>query len=92
MHTTTIIESSLTLCYFSFFWSLEFWGAARSYRSRPLFQGILMIGILIIGGIMALLAGPATAILMIPREMPWPAGGAIFWLNGKPRSPTTNET
>lgn len=31
---------------------------------------------------MALVAGPASAVLMIPRVLDWPAGGGVFWLNG----------
>jgi hypothetical protein len=65
----------------SFFWSIEFWASFRSYHKRP-FAHAYIILLLVIGGIMALLVGPATAVLMIPREMNWPTGGAIFWLNG----------
>lgn len=28
------------------------------------------------------MAGPATAVLMIPRMLDWPVGGGMFWLNG----------
>ena len=35
-----------------------------------------------IGGALALLAGPAAALLMIPKEVDWPVGGGIYWLNG----------
>lgn len=37
------------------------------------------------GGALALLAGPAAALLMIPRQMDWPVGGGIYWLNGMRR-------
>lgn len=36
----------------------------------------------IIAGLLALFAGPAAALLMIPRQMDWPVGGGIYWLNG----------
>ena len=38
-----------------------------------------------LGGIIAVLVGPASALLMIPAvRNAWPAGGAWFWLKGSP--------
>lgn len=42
----------------------------------------MLVVLLSAGGVLALLAGPATAVLMIPKEVDWPVSGAIFWLNG----------
>lgn len=42
-----------------------------------------MVVLILVGGILALIAGPAAAVLMIPRVMDWPVGGGVFWLNGK---------
>ncbi|KAL2822272.1 hypothetical protein BDW59DRAFT_149635 [Aspergillus cavernicola] len=66
----------------SFFWSLEFWGAVLSYNSRRWRQNYIVVGLLILAGVLATLAGPSTAVLMIPRKLDWPVGGGIFWLNG----------
>lgn len=38
--------------------------------------------LVVVGGGLALLAGPAAALLMIPRQLDWPVGGGVYWLNG----------
>lgn len=38
--------------------------------------------LVLVGGGLALLAGPAAALLMIPRQLDWPVGGGVYWLNG----------
>lgn len=70
------------LTVFSFFWSLEFWGAVLSYNTRRWRQNYIVVGLLILAGVLATIAGPATAVLMIPRKLEWPVGGGIFWING----------
>ncbi|WQF87210.1 hypothetical protein CDEST_12224 [Colletotrichum destructivum] len=67
----------------SFFWSVEFWGGVRSFRNQKWGQNIFLVGLLVVSGGLTLLAGPATAVLMIPRVMNLPTGGSIFWLNGE---------
>ncbi|KAJ0161446.1 hypothetical protein CTA2_6193 [Colletotrichum tanaceti] len=64
------------------FWSVEFWGGVRSFRNQKWGQNTLLVGLLVMSGGLTLLAGPATAVLMIPRMMDLPTGGSIFWLNG----------
>ena len=64
----------------SYFWSPELWGSLSAKcswgtRSR-------LYGILVVGGIVAAFAGPASAILLIPREQPWNAGGTKIFLPG----------
>ncbi|KAL3486647.1 hypothetical protein BJX62DRAFT_17625 [Aspergillus germanicus] len=66
----------------SFFWSLEFWGAILSHNTRHWRQNYFLVGLLVFSGVLATLAGPSTAVLMIPRKLDWPVGGGIFWLNG----------
>ncbi|GAW19346.1 hypothetical protein ANO14919_088320 [Xylariales sp. No.14919] len=66
----------------SFFWSLEFWGGVLSYcRVEKNHLRYRLLALLCFGGLLALTAGPAVAILVIPRMIPWPVGGGIFWLN-----------
>lgn len=67
----------------SFFWSVEFWGAIMSNNGPSRHgNGRLLIMLLLLSGIMSLLVGPVTAVLMIPRILDWPVGGGVFWLNG----------
>ncbi|KAI3322029.1 hypothetical protein HD806DRAFT_500794 [Xylariaceae sp. AK1471] len=67
----------------SFFWSLEFWGGVLSYRRvKKTLLRYRLLALLCFGGLLASTAGPAAAILIIPRMIPWPVGGGIFWLNG----------
>lgn len=86
--TFTEREASLALTHYfsSYFWSAEFWGGMRctqimSRKQRWRRRGF--VALVLIGGSLALLAGPATALLMIPRSQDWPVGGGIFWLNGE---------
>ncbi|KAI0967298.1 hypothetical protein F4678DRAFT_475278 [Xylaria arbuscula] len=67
----------------SFFWSLEFWGGVLSYRRvKEVYLRYRLLVLLCFGGLLASTAGPAAAILIIPRMIPWPVGGGIFWLTG----------
>jgi hypothetical protein len=66
----------------SYFWSPELWGslgAKCSWATRS-----RLYGILVIGGIVAALAGPASAVLLIPKEQQWNAGGTKIFLPGSP--------
>ncbi|KPM42359.1 hypothetical protein AK830_g4230 [Neonectria ditissima] len=65
----------------SFFWSSEFWGSI-TYKHPSPFRKACIFVVLVIAGIIAVLAGPTSAVLMIPRELDWATGGGIFWLNG----------
>ena len=43
-----------------------------------------LIAMILIAGLLAIFAGPATATLLLPEVRPdWPAGGTAFWLRGK---------
>lgn len=67
----------------SYFWSIDFWGGLSAYNGHRRRNNIWFIGLIVASGMIATLAGPATAILMIPRIQDWEAGGMIFWLNGR---------
>ncbi|RSL99941.1 hypothetical protein CEP52_009465 [Fusarium oligoseptatum] len=41
-----------------------------------------IIGLVVTAGLIAPLVGPTSAVLMIPRELDWAAGGGHLWLNG----------
>lgn len=66
----------------SFFWSSEFWGSVR-YKQASRGRKLLIFGLLVISGLLAVLAGPTSAVLMIPRELDWKIGGCNFHLNGQ---------
>ena len=46
----------------------------------------MLSGILAISGLIAVFAGPSSALLMIPNIVIWPGGGADFWLIGNSSS------
>jgi hypothetical protein len=50
-----------------------------------------LITIVIVSGLIAVTAGPAAAVLMIPRRIEHPVGGSVFWLSGSDEElwPTT---
>ncbi|KAK5091217.1 hypothetical protein LTR05_001398 [Lithohypha guttulata] len=64
----------------SYFWSPEFWGSF--YSKAPWITHLRVYGIIVLGGLIAVFAGPSTAILLVPREQPWPAGGTTIYLPG----------
>ena len=41
-----------------------------------------LIALLLAGSLLALVAAPATAVLMIPRVKDWQVGGGVHWLIG----------
>lgn len=65
----------------SFFWSTDFLGSLAYVKSSAL-RRLAFVGLLLMAGVIAVLAGPATAVLMIPRQLDWPMGGSRIWLNG----------
>lgn len=62
----------------SFFWSAAFIGAV----SKGFKLNAILVGLLLIAGLIAVTAGPAVAVLIIPREQTWSAGGTSYWING----------
>ncbi|KAG5795502.1 hypothetical protein H9Q69_005436 [Fusarium xylarioides] len=56
------------------------WGQPMSARDK--FKRRCFVALIIVGCLLALLAAPATAVLMIPRVKDWDIGGGICWLTG----------
>ncbi|KAF5571507.1 hypothetical protein FPHYL_253 [Fusarium phyllophilum] len=56
------------------------WGQPMSARDK--FKRRCFVALIIVGCLLALLAAPATAVLMIPRVKDWNIGGGIYWLTG----------
>ena len=62
----------------SFLWSPELWGSISSRLSRR--ARFRIIGILVFSGVLAATIGPSTAVLLIPKEQDWIAGGSEIYL------------
>lgn len=73
-----LVGASSLFSQLSYFWSTAFIG---SVSRRPRLNATL-VGLLLVAGLIATTAGPAIAVLLIPREQTWPAGGTKYWING----------
>lgn len=70
--------ASFSFSEISYFWSSGFWGALDSGIS--LAAKTSMAAILLASGLIAVFAGPSVAVLLIPRQQDWNAGGTEFYL------------
>ncbi|KAI5457074.1 hypothetical protein BGZ63DRAFT_417405 [Mariannaea sp. PMI_226] len=79
-----LVVSGWSFTQLSYFWSAEFWGGVASINtsSRRVWRRYFFVSLVFISGILAIMAGPAAAVLMVPRIMDWSIGGGIFWMNG----------
>ncbi|KAK3994420.1 hypothetical protein QBC44DRAFT_348974 [Cladorrhinum sp. PSN332] len=79
-----LLASGWSFQRFGYFWSAEFWGGLLPIFRQPSrgFKGLAFVGLLVLAGILAMVAGPAAAIIMIPRVMDFSSGGGVYWLNG----------
>jgi hypothetical protein len=75
-----IIGGGFMFTTLSYFWSPELWGSLSAKSSWATRSRLYCI--LIIGGIVAAFAGPASAVLLIPNEQTWTAGGTKIFLPG----------
>lgn len=64
----------------SFFWSTAFIGSFSSHGAMR--RNAATLCLVVLAGFIAVTAGPAVAVLLIPREHTWPAGGTKYWING----------
>ncbi|RMZ91414.1 hypothetical protein DV736_g1338, partial [Chaetothyriales sp. CBS 134916] len=76
-----LIGSGLSFSSLGFFFTKEFYGAigyitTHSKKSRK----VAFISLLIIAGLIATLAGPASAVLLVPQTRQWPSGGTQIFL------------
>ena len=68
----------------SYLWSPELWGSLGG--PMPLPARIRIYGVLLLSGVLAATLGPATAVLLIPKEQDWDAGGSEIYIRGSPNS------
>ncbi|RSL54946.1 hypothetical protein CEP53_007258 [Fusarium sp. AF-6] len=88
-----LLTSGWNFSQIQYFWSAEFLGCLTRDRAMSPKQQCKRYGTLVfiaISGLLALVAGPAAAVLMIPRRKDWPVGGGIYWLNGETNSLTSS--
>ena len=74
------LVSGLQISQFAYLWSMEFWGTVRS-STLPFFRKLRLLIVILTCFIVALLAGPSSAVLLIPRLDYWPAGSTDIWIN-----------
>ncbi|KAK0659143.1 hypothetical protein QBC41DRAFT_287338 [Cercophora samala] len=75
-----LIGAGFSFTSVGYFFSFDFWAGVFD-RSRSWRRKILFLALLVTAGFLGLLAGPTSAVLMIPRELDWAAGGGYIWIN-----------
>ncbi|KAL4886181.1 hypothetical protein BJY04DRAFT_229322 [Aspergillus karnatakaensis] len=79
-----LLGSGLTFNNLEYFFNKEFYGGLKyvaSRGNRP--RKVAFISFVILAGLVAALAGPASAVLLVPKSRDWSAGGTDFYLNGR---------
>ncbi|CVK83994.1 uncharacterized protein FPRN_01774 [Fusarium proliferatum] len=82
-----LLVSGYSFSSISYLVSPEFLGGLKQSWGQPMsatdkFKRRSFVVLIIVGCLLALLAAPATAVLMIPRVKDWNIGGGIYWLTG----------
>ena len=78
-----LIGSGLSFSNFDFFFRKEFYGALKylAYHGSKARRGGF-VALVILSGFTAVLAGPASAVFLVPKAQTYPTGGTILFLNG----------
>ncbi|OCK79240.1 hypothetical protein K432DRAFT_383222 [Lepidopterella palustris CBS 459.81] len=71
-----LLGCGLSFTQLSYLWSPEFLASFGAKGNRTLYA------LIILAAAMATMAGPATALLVIPRTILWPAGETNYYING----------
>ena len=77
------LVSGLQISQFAYLWSIEFWGTLRS-KTYPISRKLKLLIVILTCFTVAILAGPSSAVLLIPRLDFWPAGSTDIWINATP--------
>ncbi|KAM0804319.1 hypothetical protein BDR22DRAFT_959977 [Usnea florida] len=64
----------------SYLWSMEFWGTVCS-RIISLKSKVRLLVVITTSVFLAAIAGPSSAILLVPRLDYWPGGSTNIWIN-----------
>ncbi|KAL4916006.1 hypothetical protein BDW62DRAFT_187322 [Aspergillus aurantiobrunneus] len=78
-----LLGSGLAFNHLEYFFHKEFYGSLKYTSTRGnKARKVALIALVIAAGILAALAGPASAVLLVPKSQDWSAGGTGFFLNG----------
>ena len=72
--------SGLQISQASYLWSMEFWGTVFS-RTISLKSKVKLVVVVTASVFLAAIAGPSSAILLVPRSDYWPRGSTNIWIN-----------
>lgn len=72
--------SGLQISQASYLWSMEFWGTVSS-RNISFKSKLSLLFMVATSILLAAVAGPSSAILLVPRLDYWPAGSTNIWIN-----------
>lgn len=72
--------SGLQINQVSYLWSREFWGSVVS-KHLSIRRKVATLAVIILSFVLAAVAGPSSAVLLIPRLDYWPAGSTHIWVN-----------
>lgn len=74
--------SGLQVSQANYLWSMDFWGTICSNsNSVHLKSKLRLIIIIAVSVLLAAVAGPSSAVLLIPKLDYWPAGSTNIWVN-----------
>ena len=74
--------SGFSFARISYFWSPAFWGGTFRLCKSPNQRLTVVYALTVLGGILGLTVGPASAVLMLPRTATWQQFATSFWMNG----------
>ncbi|KAF4422944.1 hypothetical protein CFRS1_v001076 [Colletotrichum fructicola] len=79
-----LVVSGWQFTQLSYFWSADFWGAifCPSSEPRSYIKRLALLALIGISGLIAVMAGPAAAVLMLPAQRDFDIGGGVYWANG----------
>lgn len=78
-----LIGSGLSFSSLEFYFRPEFCAAVKYwFNYEKTLRKVAFVVLLVISGLTATLAGPASATLLVPKTQEWPSGGTRYFLNG----------
>ena len=78
-----LVGSGLSFSDFSLFFRKEFYGSLRYVAIHGnKMRKVAFVALLILAGFTAALAGPSSAVLLVPRSQTWPSAATEVFLNG----------
>ncbi|KAL4923594.1 uncharacterized protein BDV17DRAFT_234775 [Aspergillus undulatus] len=78
-----LLGSGLAFNHLEYFFGKEFYGSLKYVAGRGnKLRKIALIFVVVVAGILATFAGPASAVLLVPKSQDWSAGGTEFYLDG----------